>query len=193
MNITSPVGFSRIVPQGINPAIQGEFNRYDGGGYVVNFGETGSNVLLLNDILRLNNWIDRLTRVIIVEFTIYNANSNLFTVTRLIVETPEVGGIALKQDIHSFRPYPYVTPWDFVVLVLQIAWIILVVYYIVDAIRSIVKQRGEYFGQFWNWVQLLMLCLCVTDVVMFIMRTRTIIGVVERVKNAKGRCQYRLR
>jgi len=45
----------------------------------------------LND-LNANLWLDRGTRVVFLDFTVYNANINLFCQIRLTVEFPASGG-----------------------------------------------------------------------------------------------------
>lgn len=38
-----------------------------------------------------NTWLDRLTRAVFVEFTVYNANVNLFCIITLTLETSALG------------------------------------------------------------------------------------------------------
>ena len=53
-------------------------NYYDGGGYVMELSqerqETEARIQYLFD----NLWIDRATRAVFIDFTVYNANINLF-------------------------------------------------------------------------------------------------------------------
>lgn len=44
---------------------------YSGGGYICNLGRTLANSLLITEFVRKQNWIDRQTRVIFIEFTTY--------------------------------------------------------------------------------------------------------------------------
>ena len=167
----------------------GEYDFYDGGGYIVNLGNDEATAQNIIKSLELDNWIDRLTRAIIVEFALYNANTNLFTVAKVIVETPATGGILVLTRVESFRPYPYVEPWDFVLLVLQIVWLILVMYYIVTTSIKIVKERFTYFRGYWNFCQFVIITMCVGAIVTFILRITTIIYTVESLKNNAGRCR----
>ena len=41
--------------------------------------------------LYINGWMDRYTRAMFVEFTVYNANVNLFCIVTLILETTATG------------------------------------------------------------------------------------------------------
>lgn len=40
-----------------------------------------------------NTWLDTLTRAVFVEFTVYNANVNLFCIVTLMLETSGLGGL----------------------------------------------------------------------------------------------------
>jgi polycystin 2 len=61
---------------------QGLMNKYGGGGYVAllsaNVTESNATIQDLFD----NLWIDRATRAIFLDFTVYNANINLFCQVR---------------------------------------------------------------------------------------------------------------
>jgi hypothetical protein len=61
---------------------QGLMNYYDGGGYVMNLGKDSSSTLDIVSYLKSNLWIDRGTRAVFVDFTVYNANINLFCQVR---------------------------------------------------------------------------------------------------------------
>lgn len=57
--------------------------------------------------LRDHDWYDKYTRAIFIEFTVYNANVNLFSVVTLLVETPTFGGGVPSHLVHTFRLYQY--------------------------------------------------------------------------------------
>lgn len=55
------------------------------------------------DYLFKNRWLDVYTRAIFVEFTVYNANVNLFCIVTLLLETSAVGKVKylLSKVAHS--------------------------------------------------------------------------------------------
>lgn len=55
---------------------------YGGGGYIQNMAKNRTVSAHIIGELRDNRWIDRGTRVIFIDFTVYNANVNLFCVIR---------------------------------------------------------------------------------------------------------------
>ena len=60
----------------------GQLATYSGGGYVQDLSKTKNETTKIIDALFDNLWIDRGTRVVFIDFTVYNANINLFCVVR---------------------------------------------------------------------------------------------------------------
>lgn len=56
----------------------GQLQLYPGGGFVKYLAGSRSNSKLIIEELISNNWIDRGTRVVFIEFVMYNANINKF-------------------------------------------------------------------------------------------------------------------
>lgn len=53
-------------------------NKYAGGGYVINLSNDQNTTQAIIQDLFDNLWIDRATRAVFLDFTVYNANINLF-------------------------------------------------------------------------------------------------------------------
>lgn len=51
---------------------------YPGGGYIVDLSNTTNESHKIIEHLKNTIWIDRGTRAVIIEFTVYNANINMF-------------------------------------------------------------------------------------------------------------------
>ena len=66
------------------PIINGLLGIYGKGGYVKNLGQSQEESAQILAELNANNWIDRGTRAVFVDFTTYNANINLFCQIRYI-------------------------------------------------------------------------------------------------------------
>ena len=48
-------------------------------------------------------WIDRGTRILIVDLTFYNANINFFSVVKIFFEFPPTGGLLKGIDIRTVK------------------------------------------------------------------------------------------
>ena len=58
------------------------FATYPGSGYYQDLSTTRVKTKAITDELRKNRWIDRGTRAVFLDFTIYNPNVNLFSVAK---------------------------------------------------------------------------------------------------------------
>ncbi len=53
--------------------------------------------------LKANLWLDRGTRVVFLDFTVYNANINLFCQIKLTVEFPASGGAVPSKTFQTVK------------------------------------------------------------------------------------------
>lgn len=60
----------------------GKINTYPGSGYYYDFSSDLTQSLETLSTFRNNNWIDRATRVVFIQFSIYNANINKFCLVK---------------------------------------------------------------------------------------------------------------
>ena len=99
----------------------GKLNLYGGGGFVSEFGVSKDKAYEIARYLNDNDWYDELTRAIFLEFTVYNANTNLFSVAQILIELPSTGGGVMSQYVHTFRLYHYYGGMAIVSVVLQVS------------------------------------------------------------------------
>ena len=100
--------------------------------------------------LREHLWIDRSTRVVMVDFTTYNANANLFCVVKLAFEFPPTGGLQLSSTFRTVKLLRYVGREDFWVFAFEILFCCFVLYYGVEEVMEIKKAKLDYFQSAWN-------------------------------------------
>ena len=48
-------------------------------------------------------WIDRGTRAVLIDFTVYNANINLFCIIQLMAEFPATGGVMTSSRFKTVK------------------------------------------------------------------------------------------
>ncbi|CAC5388020.1 PKD1L2 [Mytilus coruscus] len=88
--------------------VTGLHSTYGGGGYIAEF-IVNYNIsrLILSDLYKYT-WIDRKTRAIFTEFTLYNVDDNVFVFMTFLTEFPETGGVIASTSIKPFRPYQHI-------------------------------------------------------------------------------------
>uniref|UniRef100_A0A3P8X4U0 Polycystin-2 n=1 Tax=Cynoglossus semilaevis TaxID=244447 RepID=A0A3P8X4U0_CYNSE len=115
-------------------------------------------------------WLDRGTRAVFLDFSVYNGNINLFCIIRLLAEFPATGGVVTSWQFQSVRLVRYISSWDYFVALCEVAFCIFVLYYVVEEVLEIRIHRLHYFKNLWNCLDVLIL-LSVTAILMNIART----------------------
>ena len=72
--------------------------------------------------------VDRLTKALIMDVVTYNVNTNLFTRIKIVVEQSSVGTMFIGNETRSFVLYNYVGDSGTVTLMMQVIWMIVMIY-----------------------------------------------------------------
>lgn len=107
--------------------------------------------------LKDNLWVTRGTRAIFLDFSVYNANTNIFGICKLLFEFPTVGGVIPKADIQSIRLLRLHDSYDYFLWVCEILFYSFIVFYIIRGIRQLIYFRMRYFMQFWTYMDLVVI------------------------------------
>ncbi|XP_008568826.1 PREDICTED: polycystic kidney disease 2-like 1 protein isoform X2 [Galeopterus variegatus] len=149
----------------------GRLTSYSGGGYYLDLpGSRQPSAEALRD-LQEGLWLDRGTRVVFIDFSVYNANINLFCVLRLVVEFPATGGAIPSWQIRTVKLIRYISNWDFFVVGCEIIFCIFIFYYVVEEILELHIHRLRYLSSIWNILDLVVILLSIVAVGFHIFRT----------------------
>lgn len=148
----------------------GQLSVYGGGGYLARL--TGNERQLLSKFKQLQSeqWVDRYTRAIFVEFTVYNPQINLFAITTMLLEFSPSGGIFPSYRFEPAMLLPYMTSVMLFQIACEIIYLIFTLFFVFKEMRSIWKQRCSYFKQFWNLIQLGICIMSVSAIVIYFYR-----------------------
>ncbi|XP_037791785.1 polycystin-2-like [Penaeus monodon] len=152
----------------------GKIATYSGAG---SYQDLGVNKSVSRDILaslRENLWIQRGTRAIFIDFTVYNANINLFCVIKLLFEFPATGGIIPSWSFRTVKLLRYVTPMDFFVMACEFIFAFFIIYYIIEESLEIKTLKCAYFKSIWNILDLLVIGLALLCIGFSVFTTLTI-------------------
>ncbi|XP_059835038.1 polycystin-1 isoform X1 [Hypanus sabinus] len=143
----------------------------DSGGYVQKLGRTMDQSNSTLWWLQENNWLDRRTRVVFVEFTQYCPNVDLFSVVSVFVEFPVSGGAFTAIDIKPFSLLRLSEGMDFL-LVMMVFLLLFVVYFTISEVLLMCHEGKAYFLQFWNYLQWSVIVLSVCCVAVHLKRAK---------------------
>ena len=146
---------------------------------------TKTDLVALLESIKNTQWIDDRTRVIFVEFTLYNPNANLFSVVMIVFEFSNTGGIFPDYEIFTTILDHYSTSLgSYLVLceVLFICFNLSFTYTEVTRFRKI--GRKEYFQDKWSYMELIQLALSYTVVVLFFQRLVLVNSVTKEYRDS---------
>ncbi|XP_029797833.1 polycystic kidney disease 2-like 2 protein isoform X2 [Suricata suricatta] len=147
-------------PNSSSPWHWGFVGVYRNGGFIFTLSKSKSETKNKFINLRLNSWITRGTRVIFIDFSLYNANVNLFCIIRLVAEFPATGGIITSWQFYSVKLLRYVSYYDYIIASCEITFCIFIIVFTTQEAQKIREFKSAYFKSVWNWLELLLLVLC---------------------------------
>ncbi|XP_069123236.1 polycystin family receptor for egg jelly-like isoform X2 [Argopecten irradians] len=152
-------------------AIAGNFDVYGGGGYILKLENDLTKAELILDELQRFKWINRETRAVFVEFTLYNANANLFAYVIFLAEFTELGGLVTWSNIYPFRAYQHTGALGTFAMLCYFIYMIVMIY---GCVKLVMKFRKagccQFFKDVWNVIDTLCVLLSFVGVVMWGLR-----------------------
>jgi len=130
------------------------FTTYGTQGHVVDVPLAKTSALSILHRMKEGQWLGDGTRVMAVETSWYNANVDLSTYCRWQVDVSAGGRFTPSVSIQSCRLFPYATPTDIGRLVVELLFVLLLLYFTLDALQQMRSVRHSYFLSVWNWLEL---------------------------------------
>ncbi|NWW84430.1 PK1L2 protein, partial [Rhynochetos jubatus] len=151
--------------------IWGKLAIYRAGGYVIHLGTDPRNASRILQYLFNNVWLDAFTRAVFVEFTVYNANVNLFCIISLMFETNALGAFFTSAELQSVRLYPYTNSLHIFVVAAEVAYFLFIVYYMTVQGKLMKTLRWKYFHSKWNLLETAIILISWSALSVFVKRT----------------------
>lgn len=102
-----------------------------------------------------------------MEFTIYNAQTNLFSLVTLVMERLATGGGVSFQRIDTVRVYSQQGAFSKVALACEILLLLFISYFTWVLFKKLFHLRLSYFADFWNSVDLLIVTFAWSTVALY--------------------------
>ena len=148
--------YTTAVQNGEN-SFRGQAATYYGGGFQVLLpskarNDTQTVALTTVKQLRDTTWIDRQTRAVFVDFTLYNPSLDYIVVVKLVAEFPSSGGAMTKTYSRMVKAeHIYPRTWGTLALVLEGIFLLLILIYMGLEVRLIARMGfSAYFLRFWG-------------------------------------------
>ena len=144
------------------PSIRDRQQLFSGGGYIIPVWTTRM-LKMVESLEKLQNasWVDEKTRVVFLEFTVFNPRNTLFASTVLIFKITDTGIIG-HSDVSVNKVYLAATVDDIYRLVFEGVFLILITVYIVRTIKKFWRNRHglfQLFSTMWPIIDYLIIML----------------------------------
>lgn len=140
----------------------------------------------INRIKRLERslWIERHTRAILTEFTIYNAQTNLFCVVTLVAEFPAIGAVIPHVSVQTARLYDFTDSYMFFVVTINIIFVLFILFFAYREAKNIYKTGIQaYIKGFWNCVEFGIVVFTFAAIALYVYRALTVRNVLDLVRH----------
>ncbi len=133
----------------------GGYSYYEGGGYVHSIDNLSMNKLtLIQELVKLEEygWVDEHTRAVFVEFSLYNANTNLFVHFILLFEYLPSGTFLNSVNINMLSLYDNV--YSRFLYALDIIYMVFIIIFTIREMIKVIRKKKKYFYSLWvivNW------------------------------------------
>ncbi|KAI8499401.1 hypothetical protein Bbelb_231650 [Branchiostoma belcheri] len=147
--------------------VMGAIATYGSGGYVTGVGRNKAAALAVIADLKEAGWIDRYTRAVIVEFTVYNANVNFFSTMSYMVEFLITGGAVPSHSVWTYRLHRFVGTAGYILMALHILYVVCFLYTLYREVKAMKEQGRRYCLQPWNLLEIANILVCFGAVAVF--------------------------
>jgi polycystin 1L2 len=164
----------------------GDYKMYDGGGYV--YKMKGKLSYLIGNLTILQNmgWIDRQTRALFIEFTLYNPPSNTFMICTILFEFLPSGNLVKSAYFEQLNLFNEIGSNGSVKIIFGVIYMLLIIQLLTNHFVMIRSQRGKYFKSFWNYVDWLIIFSSFMSFGIFVYRFKMANQVLKFFKETSG-------
>lgn len=166
------------------------YSSYSEGGYMYEMRGRLSFIRGNMSLLQQMNWIDRQTRTVFIEFTTFNPNLNLFSISTILFEILPTGNLVKTSKFNVLKLLT--TENDAIEIGTGIAYLIVIVYFMIREIVKIFKLKKLYFKQFWVYLQWTLIAFSWAALAMYIYKVMVGQKVKEFFKQTNGYGYIRL-
>ncbi|XP_055877336.1 uncharacterized protein LOC106064392 isoform X1 [Biomphalaria glabrata] len=165
--------------------IAGEYGLYGGGGYIAQMRFKDTALQMLKD-LKDKNWLDRQTRAVFIEFTLYCPNTNHFAFVILLAEFMETGGILTFFSIYPFTVH---YPAGILGTYLQLCQLVGTIFTLIGLLYVFFifnKRKWLALKDFWFMLDAIAVVTGISTAAMMFLRLKFTNSVLRKIKDDRA-------
>ena len=143
---------------------------YDGGGFTADFGYEMWQAVDVVSKLKKYNWVDVFSKAVLVEFTIFDPQVNLFSMVTYAFEITGTGSGSSFVKVDTFKLYLHLGPSKMLLIFCEALSIIICLILTFYTCKRVKNEGLKYFKNKWNLIESAQLGLCYAAVGLFIVR-----------------------
>ena len=165
-----------------NNPIKGTYNSYEAGGYVAVLGyDEGTARGVLSETFGYG-WVDRQTRAVILEFSVFNVNTNLISIATYFYEVLATGAAFTTMRIDTLELYSTESGTLLFFLICQFIFIAMVLFYVVRMLITLYRQRLDFFKSVWNIVDVLTIIFSIASVAIYMIKSKSVLASIKSIQ-----------
>ncbi|KAL9954033.1 hypothetical protein ACROYT_G041521 [Oculina patagonica] len=165
-----------------NDPIKASYNLYEGGGYAAVLGYDEETALGVLDETFGHGWVDRQTRAVILEFAVFNVNTNLISIATYFYEMIAAGSAYTSNRVDTLELYSTESGALMFYLICQFLFMGMVLFNFIVMLVHLYRQRLGFFKSLWNMVDFLMIVSSVASVLFYMFRSKSIMQSIKAIQ-----------
>ena len=170
----------------------GRLATYSGGGYIIRLNGPQPYILKRLTQLQKNNWIDKNTRAVILEFSVYNAHTNLFSINTIMAEFLDGGGLISKWRFDPIRLIKTPGFKGAMTSFAEILFAMAVTFFTLSELWLLRKEKCKYFESYWNLAEIMVLLISYCVIGLYVYRAMLTKEALEVFVETKGNGYVRM-
>ena len=160
----------------------GQFSFYPGGGFVADLGYENTTGFSIIENLKSNDWLDRQTKAVIMEFSAFNPSVTVLGIATYFYEVGASGYTTTFKRIDVLSLHSTQTAAKQFYMICVLLFIVFVLLYLGREGYKLCKSGFRYFKSFWNWLELFQVFFSVLAVITHIVQGKRVTSVIRKLQ-----------
>ena len=158
-----------------NHGVAGLLNTYPGGGYMINLYPRWNNTALLQN-LEENLWLDRYTKALLFEFTLFTPGTEMYQSSTVLFESLPSGGVVNQFIFMPLQPYVLS---DILKLLCEVLFIMLVMMRMMSELKLFHYMGLSYLCHWWNILNTITIVLSILSSALYFYRYNVLFDLIH--------------
>ncbi|XP_051784850.1 polycystic kidney disease protein 1-like 1 [Erpetoichthys calabaricus] len=160
----------------------GQIECYNERKTALTLGRTRTEMIDTLTQLKSVGWLDKNTKAVVVQFTLYNPPSNLFTTVSLLMEI-SAGTVFSSTLIESANVYQIISICDYLIMAFELLFLILIFLQLYFQICTmIIKGFIVYWQESWNWLEMVIIITGLFRFLYYIYQFHLVMEVIDELQ-----------